>query len=328
MKIIIWGLFALAVLSIFPYSLAADPYYEPVNPFEDTQPMRADSLNMELLGMWNFGYPNAICTDDDYIYLGSGGSVIIFDVSDIMNPQKIGYISFPGTYVRGIYVLDTLMFVGDREKGLRIANISNPAFPIEVGNYESYLSCAVFARRNLAYVLEESKDPLAVGELTIYDVTNPQEPTILAKDTLPKVHLADIVVKDNYAYVANGQGGLRIIDVSDSTNPFETGYYIPPFSAYARSISICNDTLLLLGVEGTYQNGGLWLINIKDPYAPYLMGCDTSFYRGFDVSYYTHFAYVSAITEGIKIIDFIDPLNPYVIGEFIPPTYPLNSQQI
>ena len=281
---------------------------------------RPNSLNMSLVGMWNFGYPIAIYTSNDYLYLGSGGGVIIFDVSDSTNPEKIGNISFPGAYVRSIYVLDTLMFIGDAEKGLRIANVSDPSNPFEIGNYETYWVKGVFARNQLVYTSEFNGDS---AELVIYDVSNPQSPNILSKDTLPGSNMNEVLVKDGYAYFADGYDGLRVINVSDSTNPFETGYYIP--TGYTYSLSLYCDTLLLLGsVTTQYGHGGLWLINIKDPYDPYPLGCDTSFECAMDISYFSHYAYVSADCEGIKVIDFNNPSNPYIIGEFLPPGFARN----
>lgn len=279
---------------------------------------RIDSLNMGLVGMWNYGYPFAIHTTNDYLYLGSGGAVITYDMSDTTNPKQRGNISFPGAYVRGIYVLDTLMFVADQERGFRIANVSDPSNPFEVGHYEAHWVHGVFARNHLAYTTEFNGDS---SELVIYDVSDPQSPHILSKDTLPASQIGEVLVKDGYAYVTNAWGGLRIIDVSDSTSPFETGYYIP--SGHTNCLSLYCDTLLLLGSYTTMYcgQGGLWLINIKDPYDPYQMGCDTNFFGGVDVSYFSHYAYVSSDHEGIKVIDFVDPSNPYIIGEFLPSGY-------
>jgi hypothetical protein len=279
---------------------------------------RPDSLNMKLVGMWNVGYPFAIHTSNGYLYLGSGGSVIIFNVSDTTNPEQIGNISFPGAHVRGIYVLDTLMFVADQERGLRIANISDQSNPFEVGSYDSSWTHAVFARANLVYTTESSN-------LVIYDISNPEQPVLLSKHTMPKPHGVDVIVKDEYAYVADGQGGLRIINVSDSTNPFETGNFTPV--GYIYALSLYCDSIILLATEPVPQHnycGGLWIVNIKDPYNPYPMGCDTSFLDAMDVSYFSHYAYVSSWTEGIKVIDFNDPSNPYIIGEFLPPGYTWN----
>ena len=133
---------------------------------------RADSLNMGLIGMWNYGYPLAIHTTNDYLYLGSGGSVIIYDISDTTNPRQIGSISFPGAYVKDICISDSMMFVADQERGLRIANISDPHHPFEVGSYDSSWTDAVFVQANLAYTTEGSR-------LVIYDISNPEQPIIL-----------------------------------------------------------------------------------------------------------------------------------------------------
>jgi len=74
--------------------------------------------------------------------------------------------------------------------------------------------------------------------------------------------------------------------------------------------------------------GALQVINIKNPYNPYPMGCDTSFWVGMDVSYSSNYAYVSTYTDGIKIIDFVDPSNPYIVGEFFPPFETSNSVNV
>ena len=160
---------------------------------------RSDSLNMNLVGMWNYGYPFAIHTSNDYLYLGSGGGIIIYDISDTINPEQIGNILFPGAYVRGIYISDSLMFVADQERGLRIANISDPYNPFEIGSYDSSWTHAVFVQANLAYTTE-------VSDMVIYDISNPEQPTLLSKHTMPKPHGVDVIVKDEYAYVADGQG--------------------------------------------------------------------------------------------------------------------------
>jgi hypothetical protein len=278
---------------------------------------RTDSLNINLIGKWNFGYPFAICTDGNYVYQGSGGGVIIFDISNISDPVKVGDISFPSHHVEDAFVKDTIMFVANQSKGLRVVNISDPHNPIELCHYPSRYTTSVFARNNLVFALEHAEDTIV--ELTIYDIKDLQEPLILGKDTLPWAHPADVFVKDEYAYIANGQGGLRIIDVSDSTAPFETGYFIPP--GYTQIIDICNDTLLLLGTGPVSYQGGIWTVNIKDPYNPYPIGYDTSFECGNDITHFNHYAYVSSYLTGIKVIDFIDPSNPYVIGEFIPPLF-------
>jgi len=278
-----------------------------------------DSLNMNLTGMWNFGYPFAVYAKDNYLYLGSGGSVVIFDISDTTNPQQIADISFPGSFVQGIYIRATLMFVADGEKGLRIVDISDPLYPLEIGAYDGPWVQGVFAKNNLVYATENTDN----FHLAIYSVSDPQSPYILGQCILPTASAPEIIVSGEYAYVANESGGLRILNVSDSTNPFEVSHLIPPGDVY--SLSIYCDSFLLLSTKSCIGNGGLWVVNIKNPYNPYTIGCDTSlFWGGRDVSYFSHFAYVSTGFEGIKIMDILDPTSPYIIGDFLPPCFLLN----
>jgi len=77
-----------------------------------------------------------------------------------------------------------------------------------------------------------------------------------------------VVVQGSYAYVADFNGGLRIIDVSNPASPFELGY--------------CDSTnnSVHVSVEGSYAYVGgryqsLDIINIQNPAAPYIEGVYT-----------------------------------------------------
>ena len=47
----------------------------------------------------------------------------------------------------------------------------------------------------------------------------------------------DITVVGDYAYCTTGYSGLRIVDISDSTSPWEVGYYDTPGSAERVAVS-------------------------------------------------------------------------------------------
>ena len=270
-----------------------------------------DSLNMKLVGMWNFGSPRAIFSDSSHIYLGSGGSVIIFDASDTSNPQKIGTISFPGREVIDIYILDTLMLVADSDKGSRIVNVSDPYSPVEVGLIESGWAKSIFAKSNLAYVGEY----IDSWQLSIYDISDVQNPSLLGACSVT-VWIEDVIVDDNYTYMANLIDGLRIFDVADSTNPYEISNYA--ISGYTVSLDLYCDTLLL--VTSQLGASGLWIFNVRDPHNPILVAYDTTIsWGGDDVCHFSHYAYVSSVFEGTFISDINDPSNPFVVGIYTPP---------
>jgi len=76
-------LFAFSSLNSF-----SSPFIFPTQNSFRCEVDHIDSINMDLIGMWNYGYPLAIYTRGNYLYLGSGGCAIIYDVSDTTNPEK------------------------------------------------------------------------------------------------------------------------------------------------------------------------------------------------------------------------------------------------
>ncbi len=110
----------------------------------------------------------------------------------------------------------------------------------------------------------------------------------------------EIVVQDQYAYIATGLSGLQIVDISDPENPELAGYYDYPNEATD------------LAVEGNYayiadDTTGLWIINISDPSAPEVVSLVDLPGRVLDVAVRDGFAFVAA--DGFGVIDVSDPEN-------------------
>jgi hypothetical protein len=72
--------------------------------------------------------------------------------------------------------------------------------------------------------------------LVILDVSDPALPAVVGQtDVLPDV-VNGMAVTGDYAYVAAGGDGLRIIDVSDPGAPSEAGFYNT--LGYAHSVAL------------------------------------------------------------------------------------------
>ena len=147
------------------------------------------------------------------------------------------------------------------------------------------LSCAVAVQGDYVY--------LGVGpRLVVLDVSNPANPTVVGRtEVLPDI-VRGVAVAGNYAYVADGSSGLRIINVSDPAAPSEAGFYDTPGHA--------NDVAVAAGdPQGhTYAyvadgDSGLRIINVTDPATPSEAGFyDTPWYaRGVAVT--ESYAYVA-----------------------------------
>jgi len=172
---------------------------------------------------------------------------------------------------------------------------------------------AVAVQRDYAYIGEG-------GALTILDVSNPAAPSVMGKTVpFPEV-VQDVYVSGDYAYVAAGEGGLRVVDVSTPTNPTEVGCYDTP--GYANSVA----------VSGSYAYvadwyAGLRVVDVSDPAHPTEVGSyDTpGSARGVVVS--GGYAYVGGCGMApdydgwLQVVDVSDPVHPTEIGACDTPGY-------
>jgi hypothetical protein len=67
-------------------------------------------------------------------------------------------------------------------------------------------------------------------KLKIYDVTNVEDVQLVGETTVPFSFLdayspAEGILKGDYLYIPAQKHGVRIVDVSDPTNPYQVAYY-------------------------------------------------------------------------------------------------------
>jgi hypothetical protein len=119
-----------------------------------------------------------------------------------------------------------------------------------------------------------------------------------------------VAVSGPYAYVTDSSVGLRVVDISDSTNPTEVGSYETSGSA--------NDVT----VSGRYAyvadgSAGLRVIDIRDPTRPVGIGeYDMNDDFAYDVEVSGEYAYVAYGTAGLQVIDVSDVANPIRVGGY------------
>jgi hypothetical protein len=194
---------------------------------------------------WVYGIE--VVGDIAYVVEGSifgTGSLRVIDVSDPAVPVEIGALDTPGEAFDVQVVGDLAYLVGGAEwltggragGWLRVIDVSNPAFPVELGALVELgappdrpdVPSDVEVVGNIAYVVGDTwrVRPNSVrsigGWLRAIDVSNPTSPVALAALDMPSTAYGIRVVED-FAYVADGAAGLHAIDVSDPTSPVERG---------------------------------------------------------------------------------------------------------
>jgi hypothetical protein len=146
------------------------------------------------------------------------GAVEIFDVTNPALPQKLSTYRTPSA-AQGAFAAGTLLYVADRDSGLRILDISNPANPLEVGRTPvPGKSWDVVVRDSFAYLADGDSG------LMIINVHDPANPLLVGRCDTPGAGKT-VAVNDTLVLVGDETQGLRIINAQDPAHPFEVGHY-------------------------------------------------------------------------------------------------------
>ena len=114
-----------------------------------------------------------------------------------------------------------------------------------------------------------------------------------------------VAVSGDYAYVADGDSGLRIISIADPSQPVEVGSLITPDSAY--DVAVSGDYVYVAD-----DTAGLRVISVADPAHPVEVGSCVTPGQALSVTIVGDRAYVAA--SGLRIISIADPAHPVELG--------------
>src|SRR5262245_51561269 len=147
---------------------------------------------------------------------------------------------------------------------------------------------------------------LMAGDLEVHDLGT-------LADTKPAYGVA---VCSNRAYLAAGDAGFRVIDLTNWANP-KIGECNT--RGYALRVAVAgNYAYVAEGPRYTgsnYSGGGLEVIDISDPANPQRIGEETNGIA-LRVAVSGNFACIVSETNGF-VIDISDPANPHRVGNFI-----------
>ena len=97
--------------------------------------------------------------------------------------------------------------------------------------------------------------------LIVLDISNPAQPLKVGEtDVMPGV-VKDVAVDGTYAYVADSEAGLRVVNIANPAAPVEVGFYDTP--GYAESVAISGTHAYVADYDA-----GLRVVSIANPAAP------------------------------------------------------------
>ena len=226
------------------------------------------------------GFANGVDINGDFAYVAAGEAGLqIVDASDRRDPQIVGSLDTPGN-ANDVKVVGTTVYVADGSEGLRIIDVSNPLSPATLGVADTTGDASdVVVRGTLAFIADgpgglqilDVSDPSApslVGSLAtsgeargvdvdltreiaiivkgvdVVSIADPANPVLLGS-TFAGANLADVVLQEDFALLANASGNLDVLDLSDPANPFTSGQVNNSFVAEPQDISVSGNYAVL-----------------------------------------------------------------------------------
>jgi hypothetical protein len=249
------------------------------------------------------GAANAIALEGDFAYVALGGAdLAVVDVANPAAPRLAATAGFPGEGF-DVAVAEGFAYVAAGSGGLVVLDVATPTAPRVVGSAATAgpaLGVAVAAGR--AYVVDGSalrifdvSDPTApallgalalpgrprgvdiAGDLAVVaaeaagvhavDVSDPAAPTLLGSTHTRGTtsNAADLVVRENRAYVADGAfklGGVKVVDLTVPSTPVVVGESTNAFGLN----SIALDGAFAFGADYYFVNSvPLFNVEVEPP---------------------------------------------------------------
>jgi hypothetical protein len=265
------------------------------------------------IGYWHSG----LAVEDGYAYL-AGKNLYILDVQDPTQIVEIHELDIGG---RGLDVAasENRIAVSSGD-AVDFFSPSNPVPPGGSGLHRTtwpafvhWVGANGMARAG-EYVVgfdgpfsTDLLGPFFNPGLQVYDISQPGQPAIIGRGLTDQLIL-DVEAEGDLVVVVTSRGDLRIVDLTDPTDPGEIGALSDPVASMNHFESGV-DLVVEGSIAAVAGDLGLVVVDITDPRNPARLGEVQSPCFGLEII--DDRAYV-ADDEGIHLVDLSDPSNPVV----------------
>lgn len=133
------------------------------------------------------------------------------------SPREVGFYDTSPAYAWTALASASYVYIGAGGAGLQIFDVSDPRYPLKLGDYGGVGAYGIALRWPFIYMGWE--------QFRVIDVRDPRNP-VQVNVTGATGSIWDIVVSGSYAYVAQwylGGIGVAVVDVSDPRYPRQVG---------------------------------------------------------------------------------------------------------
>jgi hypothetical protein len=252
---------------------------------------------------------------DDLAYGSYANGLIILDVTDPDHPAFLSRIYCGGGGFGEIEVAQGYAYLADGHAGLQVIDVHDPEHPAIVGNYHEEGSITqVDVEGNLAFLTNTQ-----TGGVTILDISQPTSPQPVYSFPPSSGGGGDVFAAEDLAYIARGEFGFAIYDVTNPAAPIEVGGYSP--MSYAWAIVVADGYAYLLDHSGggkDDEESHLVIFDVSDPSQPTYVTTFEDPLFGMSLTIEAGRAYLgdgSQASDGMVIVDVSDPAHPARLGE-------------
>jgi hypothetical protein len=159
-----------------------------------------------------------------YAYVCCDAGLVVVNIDDPKSPRIESIVGQPELCEpKSVAVQFRYAFVCEK-KGIRVFDVTNLAKPVAVGHLELHEANSIYLARTYAYVAGGHEG------LIIVDIENPRQPKIDqiynaggAINDLHDVKLGITYVSE-FAYLADGKNGLRVVQLTSGDTPGNFGF--------------------------------------------------------------------------------------------------------
>ncbi len=151
-------------------------------------------------------------------------------------------------------------------------------------------------------------DYVFLGEgssLNVVDVSDPTNPHVIGSEYLPGL-IEAICIRDERAYIANGDLGFYIVNVENPERPLIMGYT----DSMSNAVDVVSDGDYAY-VVSDYR---LHIVDVRDPYSPRIVHSMNTPERANAVTISGNTLYFTYGFDGIRIVDISTPESPVVLS--------------
>ncbi len=257
------------------------------------------------------GFANDIAVNDSMIYIAQGeGGLLIYNIADPENPA---FVSLTTDKLRGyagkIALKDSVVYLAANTFGVNVVEVRDPDTPVvTITNLGMKPAKNFHILGNFLFT--------AVGEqgVAIADIFFPEQPDVRGQFATTGYAYGLATSSDsNYLFVAGGEMGLSIYNISD----FQDGYGIYPQIGWcdtpgdAEAIVLDESRHLAFMACGI---AGLRILDYSDTLNIFVAGTFDSSGYAKDLVVNGNMVYMTAETGGMQIIDVTDITAPKLHG--------------